>query len=350
MGAHNRLIIKIGLFKVRSNMKKILFAGLLLFATANLCSAQVEAYPQGNGVNIEGYTLPSTLVKVTVTEEREVVLRGPYARYASQYLGVVGAAQSDKENYKVLGVSVTFIEEPDPDQTYMFDDKTGTPVKMFRWLSATAPKGDKAPQDADYKGAQLGNQNPFTDVGVSLYGTTQESPEEQTVLGAAKSADQLASEAAQIIYKIRQKRIEILCAEQGENVFGSGLEAALKEMQKIEDDYVALFLGKRYTQVTEKTFYVAPESLGSRAVAFRFSPAKGVVNSTDLSGQPYYLEFKEASNSNSLIPPKKASTRTIPIRIPKMANVTLIDPSGKTMSTIRIPVYQFGLITDAPVV
>lgn len=331
-------------------MKKLLFAASLIFAAVGVCSAQVEAYPQGNGVNIEGYTLPSTLVKVTVTEEREVVLRGPYARYASQYLGVVGAAQSDKENYKVLGVSVSFIEEPDPDQTYMFDDKTGAPVKMFRWLSATAPAGDKAPQDADYKNAQLGNQNPFTDVGVSLYGKTKESPEEQTVLGAAKSPDQLASEAAQTIYKIRQKRIEIICAEQGENVYGNGLQAALDEMQKLEDDYVALFLGKRYVQVTEKTFYVAPEKLGGRTVAFRFSNAKGVVSSTDLSGQPYYLEFQEAGASKALVTPKKASSRTIPIRIPKMVNVSLIDPQGKVNSTLRIPVYQFGSISDAPVV
>lgn len=332
------------------SMKRILIAASVLCLAMNACFAQVEAYPQGNGVNIEGYTLPSTLVKVTVTEEREVVLRGPYARYASQYLGVVGAAQSDKENYKVLGVSVSFIEEPDPNQTYMFDDKTGAPVKMFRWLSAKAPAGDKAPQDADYKDAQLGNQNPFTDVGVSLYGKTKESPEEQVVLGAAKSADQLASDAAQIIYKIRQKRIEILCAEQGENVYGTGLQAALDEMKKIEDDYVALFLGKRYVQVTERVFYVAPESLGARTVAFRFSDSKGVVNSTDLSGQPYYLEFKEAENSSTLATPKRAATRTIPIRIPKMVNVSLTDPSGKMMSTLRIPVYQFGTITDAPVV
>jgi len=331
-------------------MKRFLVAVSLFCAAVNLCYAQVEAYPQGNGVNIEGYTLPSTLVKVTVTEEREVVLRGPYARYASQYLGVVGAAQSDKENYKVLGVSVSFIEEPDPDQTYMFDDKTGAPVKMFRWLSARAPEGDKAPQDADYNGGQLGNQNPFTDVGVSLYGKTQESPEERTVLGAAKSADQLASEAAQLIYKIRQKRIEILCAEQGENVYGTGLQAALDEMQKIEDDYVALFLGKRYVQVTERTFYVAPEAIDARTVAFRFSDSKGVVSAADLSGQPYYLEFKEAGNSSSLQTPRRAASRTIPIRIPKMVNVILTDPSGKMMNTLRIPVYQFGTIADAPVV
>lgn len=324
---------------------------LILIAAAALASvaatAQISAYKHGVSASVDGYSLPRTIVEVLVVQEREVIIRGPYARYASQYLGVSGAPMTDRETYKILGAQMNWSTEPDPTQIYAIDDKTGAMSKVFSWLPAQVQKQTELPADADFLGAQLGGRTPFSDVGTSTIVENNNALAVERTSAVEKSAEQMAADAAAVIFKIRKRRIELICAEQGENIFGAGLKAALEEMDKIEKEYVALFLGKRYVQRTEHRVNVMPEAGKNRVVAFRFNPTKGVVSAADLSADPVNLEFAPIATL-SAPSGRRLAGKTIQYRVPQIEHVTLTNGTT-TFATENIPIFQKGVMVEAPV-
>ena len=355
-------------------MKKTTFYRTLctvgLTAVAAVCggnaSAQVSAYPQGTGSGtVAGYTLPRTGVNVTLVVEREVILRGPYAKFASQYLGISGAAMSDKQNYRIIDASLGYCEEPDPTQTYHLDQPVDAQSKVFHWLSATPPRKALL-ADAEYRDAAIGNHNPFTDVSLDpLYGTTVERSALADSAGfgmlpvnrvstVEKSTEQMASDAANAIFTLRKRRFDLVTGEMGENVFGAGLGAALKEMDRLESEYLALFVGKRYTQRIVRTFSVLPPAKGTGIVC-RFSPTKGVVPESDLSGRPIVIEMTAEAGastggaSGALTGTSKKGVVSVRYRVPAVQTVRLVDGNDE-LARERIPVFQLGGTTYAPVV
>ncbi|HAY31196.1 DUF4831 family protein, partial [Alistipes sp.] len=58
-----------------------------------------------------------------------------------------------------------------------------------------------------------------------------------------KSAESMAADAANMIFSLRRHRLDLVTGEAGENVFGGGLKAALDEISRLEQEYLALFLG-----------------------------------------------------------------------------------------------------------
>lgn len=341
-------------------------AACLAVTVMTPAAAQISAFAQGVGSRtIDGYTLPRTVVTVTMAVEREVILRGPYAKFASQYLGISGAAMSDKQNYRIIDASLGYYEEPDPAQTYHLDQPVDAQSKVFRWLSSAVPPQKPLLADAEFLGAAIGNNNPFTDVSLDpLYGTTTEQsgladndsfgelPVNRTST-VEKSTEQMAADAAKAIFTLRKRRFDLVTGETGENVFGAGLEAALKEMDRIESEYLALFIGKRYTQRMVKTFSVLPSAKGTTIVC-RFSPTRGVVPDTDLSGRPIVIEMTAEASDNGPAAGgtdggSKKGAVSVRYRVPAVQTIKLVDGNDE-LARERIPVFQLGSVTSAPVV
>ncbi len=351
-------------------MKKTTFysrAALVFAAVAGLCGtarAQVSAFPQGGGAGtVDGYTLPRTVVEATLVIEREVILRGPYAKFAAQYLGISGAAMSDKQNYRIIDATLGYAEEPDPAQTYHLDRPVEAGSRVFHWLSVDRPQ-QPLRVDGDFQGAAIGNNNPFRDVSLSpLYGSTTvqsgladgegfgELPVNRTSV-VEKSTEQMAAEAANAIFTLRKRRFDLVTGEVGDGVFGAGLEAALKEMERIESEYLALFVGKRYTQRLVRTFSVLPPAKGTGIVC-RFSISKGVVADSDLAGRPIVIEMtpetEAANDAASHAGGAKKGAVNVRYRIPAVQIVRLVDGTEE-LARERIPVFQLGRVTAVPVV
>ncbi len=327
-------------------MKRLFFT---LFAAAFMCSgasAQISAFPIETTWGVEGYTLPRTVIVVSVTQQREVIIRGPYARYAAEYLGVTGAPMSDRETYSILGASLSWSAEPDPNQVYGLDPKKSGDVKVFNWLAPSAELSTTAHlEDVDFLDAKFGGRTPFKDMGTS---TVVENSLGQSVFNSSaveKSEQQMAADAASIIFKLRKRRVELITAELGENVFGAGMDAALKEIARLEEEYVSLFLGKRMVQKNEVKFLVIPNAADQRAVAFRFTPEGGVVSASDLTATPVSIEFKSLDSGAQA--QDKAVRGGVTYRIPQLCEVTLND-GVKVLTQSNIPIFQKGVLHTAP--
>lgn len=327
-------------------MKKAVVLVLCVVASWG-ATAQVSAYKQGVGAAADGYVLPRTVVTGTVTVEREVIVRGPYARFAAQYLGVTGAPMSDKESYKILGAALSWTTEPDPAFAFTIEDKGGAVAKVFRWLDPVVVEQPAVAADKNFEGAKIGNLPPFTDLGTSTWvDRSQGGLAVDRTSAVEKSTEQLAADAAGVIFRIRKSRLDLITGESGEYVFGEGLRAAIEEMARLEQEYLSLFLGKRYVQRTTHRFSALPEVGKNRVVAFRFSETKGFAESSDLSVPAYNLEFKaEEAQAASVT---KRSGKMVLYRIPSVERVTLTNGT-ETLASERVPVFQKGVMVETPV-
>lgn len=315
-------------------MKKILLTTLAIFISATAL-AQIPVYKQGAPEGVTGYALPRTVITVTVTQEREVIIRGPYARYAAKYLGVLTVPMNDKESYRLISSEISFSTEPDPAEIYAMSIKKGDPTMGLDWITSTVTETRVLNCIDRAVNANL----PLKDLSLLL------APVDRGTSSLEKSAEQMAAEAADAIYRIRRKRVELITGDIGEATYGAGLKDALKEMDRLEEEYTALFTGRRHVEVTTKQFSVLPEMSKDRITAFRFNDTKGAVPVSDLSGRPINLEL----TTEGIAPASnKQSGRVITYRVPQVSIVKLTD--GQTvLTTQRVPIYQNGNYISVPV-
>lgn len=238
-------------------MKKLITAVAALFLCGTLCAqnykiARVEAYETADGIVVPDMTTP---LAVDLSVECENFVAGPYARYAQKYLGV-RATLSDKKVYDVTAAEVAILSGG------------GYPVAGVL-PAATSEALGFGGTDSEF--AKILPDRTSTQV---------------------LSAEAAAQAAAAEIFRLRRQRIELISGEEGENVFGAGLQSALDELKALEEAYTALFLGKR--TVTRRTvrYVVRPSADRTSYIVCRFSPQEGILPANDLSGDVVLLQIR----------------------------------------------------------
>lgn len=342
----------------------------LMLATFQQAGAQaVRSTKASTGSTVEGnsvtYNLPQTAITVKIVAQRETIKKGPYARFAQKYLGVV-APLTDKELYTIQGASLSYAEEADPSATYILDNPDKSLFKLYtstiEGFAPAKPNGQLPDEqrfmgknDTEYVFKDLGIKPLIDERVTTTYSNIQNDTGFVSVPIDKKetvelSLEDMAAEAANTIFTLRKRRFDLVTGEAGENVFGAGLQAAIDEMKRIEDEYIALFLGKRFIQPVVRKYEVVPEAGKNTVVVCRFSDSGGLLPDNDLSGRPIVLE---------LTPEKKAQTTTVPrigkdprgvvyYRVADIAQCRLVDGKQVIVSE-RIPVYQFGSVVEVPV-
>ncbi|MDR0953998.1 MAG: DUF4831 family protein [Rikenellaceae bacterium] len=333
---------------------KHLFFGLCLVLcvsiSAHLSGQSTRATALVPGTPVVGnavvYRLPQTVLNVTITLRHESVKRGPYARYAQQYLGSV-APLSDKEIYSLVGATLTGTSEADPSAVYVLEspekslfDLYYTDAEGFIAFDGSQPTGTVAltPETTIYPPTEG-----FDGVLVDKNSAT------------ASGLEEAAAEAAQALFTLRKRRFDLVTGEAGENVYGAGMEAALREMQRLEEEYIALFMGKRSVQIETRTLQVVPEKGKNTLIVCRFTEEGGLLPDSDLTGRPIVLELTPENKTEALAVPRAATTTgrggtqgTVFLRMADVVRCRLID--DKTiLLTQRVPIYQFGEIAEVPV-
>ena len=212
-----------------------------LLAFALLLSGGVSAQNpyislQGANETAGGLTVaqPRTILAVDVTVEHDVTLSGPYARYAQKYLGV-RAPLTDKTVWSVTGAQIALLD----GDTYL--NAVAPAPASTRVLSHTA---------SENKFARL--QPDKTDM-------------------TTPALEDAARTAAAQIFSLRRHRIELVTGEAGENVFGEGLKAALEEIDRLEQSYLELFLGKRIVSTETRRYVVCPQADKKQYIVCRFT-------------------------------------------------------------------------------
>lgn len=298
------------------------------------------------------YALPVTTLTLKVEVQQESFYAGPYASYAQKFLNL-DVRDSDEVTSAVTSIELIPGVEADPKALFTCDAENATLLALssqglialqnrteseslsWRFLppvhtgfegSISSP--DKLETRITYKKIQ--GENGIIQV-----------PVEHKVK-QAKSLEDKAAEAAEMVLKVRKDRLNIVSGDTDASYSGEAMSAALKELDRFEEEYLALFRGHSIKRTNVYYFDVTPDPQlkNQRYLAFRLTDTGPIPEGS--KGIPYYLELEPQPMLFPEDNRAKAKTTVIRYRIPVVCNVRLTS-EGKRLLEARVPVYQLGM-------
>ena len=344
-------------------MKTSIFTTILiLFAVSVFASPKDDKkkeVPGATGI-VEGviYSLPETGIRVKVKATREKFVHGPFQSYAQKLLGIDNAPVTDADHWTIDGLTLETFIQPDADQVRKALGSVAqlvslTDAGVIAGINSVTKSSESAITTQSFILKEPGDRVNFTDLSIwSFYSPADTTKRFKMV---SKNPDQKAAEAAETIFNLRNSRFSLLTNANNEPLpDGKSFEIMRDELAKMEENYLALFIGKSTKQCYEFSFdYIPGEKTAKGEVFFRFSDDRGVLPKTDLSGRPIVIEVvknddlaaKQNSLSTSANP--EAGRSGVFYRIPGMAEIRILDGS-KPLATARTPIAQFGTVAPVP--
>lgn len=269
----------------------MLMAMLLIYPAAAQRKSKTEtpALP----IILEGisYSLPQTGIRVIVEARQKTFVPGPYAMYSEQLLGIRDVKTQPYTLWEMEEVRFETFAEPDPGNTYKATGGAAaflqlTPAGILAGINSNAEIKACLP---DHSGSfALTNQAP---------GLVFHNLFDNPTLTGRSSADQRAIHAASRILKARNTRFEIAAGLLDEfHPDGEAYEESIEELQRIEEELLALFVGKSVTKNYSFAFDYVPQAPATGEVIFRFDETRGFLPKSDLSGKPVMIDVERDEN------------------------------------------------------
>jgi hypothetical protein len=318
------------------------------------------------------YGLPRTVLTFTVDFERIIEKPGPYARYASDLLGLEKVITAENESWTIESISVNSHDELDPSEYYIIESNSlfqtnVLSLKKEGLILDLNPALLNSSGNIHLTNEQDINQFPARDLGSDEYYMVQSDTAYKRltidssfvrvpyVVEKKKrlTTDQLAERAAKRLMEMREGKHLILTGEA--NVFPQS-DASILEMNRLEKEYMELFTGKTIKQKVSYTYNIIPNRDGDnkQLVLFQFSEITGPLSAGSKGGNPVTLEIVPEQKTKDLAMIKKQKPETsekvydkLYYRVPDMVSLKIISGQEVLLNTRRL-VFQFGQVVQLP--
>lgn len=313
---------------------------LVIFGLKSVGQEQIITENQASIV----YSLPKKIIDIQIEVEKTTQKPGIYFQYSERYLATNQVILEEKTSYQLKSILLSTHSVADPKRMYVIQ-----PVKksMLNYISVnnkgilcgvnTATKSsDFSPVDSDKK---LYSSNLNTSTILPL-------GEEYLMAG---SVAKLAEGAAKQIYRIRESRLSLLTGDiEHLPADGASMQTMIEGLNKSEKELTELFVGKTIITTEKQTISISADSAMMNVIAFRLSTFKGLVDATDLSGNPYYLSiYPEKIKQNPADPKlKNDKSEFINTILPAKTNIEISD-GIKPICNITTDMPQFGVVIPA---
>lgn len=329
---------------------------LVLLGVSAAAPAQILTKVTGSPSGTVVYSLPVTSINFCVDAVREDFIAGPYAQYAKKYMGSE-ARTSNEVNYYLKKIKVVPYLEADPAVCISVNlKKEGAGDSFLKLCSQglVVASDSYTGKEEVWRFPSLAGNDQFAGKDVENNLSTTTTTLYKTVKTAAgyekvavsqsqvveKSSEKKAAETAATIFKLRNMRMAIVTGDTDATYSGEAMEAAIKELLRMEEEYMSLFYGTTVESVQTMNFDVVPQAgnKDNMYVAFRLSDTEGLLPASDLSGRPIVLDLQLDKQVSSGVASGKNG---IMYRVPRIATARVLDGSQMLLQT-RIPMYQFG--------
>lgn len=337
----------------------VLFISLIMTSYGQVSVKKVD----GNNINSSTpgfyYSLPQTVLKVDIVYEKIQSLKGPLSSYATEYLGINDYISTDEFKYNLINVDLTSFSESDPNQLYFvqFPTEKAKDAKLNSFtfsdlggLVAYNAEAVKPPVSENvitentfiYSEGEDGfpymsqyNKRKKTDTVVRTINI------DTVVINrfmfksswVDKSDADKAKDAALQIEKLRESRYNLVSGYHEVN-FGSSIIYMDHQLQKMEDQYLELFIGKTIKTIHNRTVYFVPDEKNNSHELLSFSDGKSVII--------------RIATENDVTPEGTTSTiNNIFYRIPAPAGID-ISSGNINYYTGRTTINQLGSIATVP--
>jgi hypothetical protein len=259
--------------------------------------------PAGNGIY---YALPRTVLRIDLVLKVEERAKGPLSEYAEKYLGIKDAIRFDNTNFEISETIISIAVEPDSDEVYYVEMGTRDSRDPRMLLLDVNEKGFLISAnniDANStKAATINNQLVFDGIGHTSGNGTDFAITEMvniftdTIIRRVavdtamleqlhfrtraldKPTQDLANEILDKIEEVREARFRLLTGFQETPYEMETIRYMDEQLQKAEEEYIAMFRGKTFTYFETYTYYFTPSKKqeNSAMPVFMFSTSSGV--------------------------------------------------------------------------
>ena len=311
------------------------------------------------------YALPKTNINFMVEAVRTDIVPGPYHNYAEKYIGISNVPHSQISQWEITNININSFNDIDTKQYYVLNPSGKFSINIDKLIKNKIVFPVISMVKNEYENQFYGRNNDsqgvvFKDLSVTKYigeekVTYFKRVQKDSVFAKIpviktqsvyKTFENKAEEAASFIFMIREKRFELLSGMADYYPDGKALEVALAELNRLENEYLDLFIGKTYKSTYSANFVFSPsiKQLNQPNILFRFNEDKGILPANDLSGRPIIIELDKQNNFeilSHLIYNDSTKNDNIYYRLPELTQVSVFD-SNALLAKRKIKVYQFG--------
>lgn len=309
------------------------------------------------------YALPKTRVFITATAVHTTFTPGPYVRYAKSQLGIEGAQTSPSTTWEIENIELNRIIEPDPDHFYSIKEEGKhclfnetlilqeqgyllfpSDINSFQYYNTPELESVQTIQHTDlsirpfYAKPKNASKQPGSNTSI---------PTKQSNL-SLKSTQEKANEAATFLFKIRKRRFKLLSGQYEVFPEAYALETSIAELNKLEQEYISLFIGTTSTDTIQRMFSFTPvaNEKTQRFIPFKFSEEAGFIASNDAQGTPIIFEITNLETTNhikSLALPSAVGPHQdiIFYRLSERASLKVLQGTNILLEA-ELPISQFG--------
>ena len=307
------------------------------------------------------YSLPKTVFKIDIVYEKIEEIAGPLADYTTEYLGVNNYISSSKTEYFVKNVDVSSYNVSDPNQLYFVQypierskDENVTSFSLsdigglLAYNAEPINKKQKADvitdqtfifESGDKDFSYMSQYNRQKKIDTIIRTINIDTVTINRFLFKSswidKSIDDKAKDAALEIEKIRESRYHLMSGYQEVN-YGNSIIFMNNQLQKLENSYLELFLGKKIVSVDSKTLYFDPSKVKKGDELIKFADGSSVV-----------IKIIPDNISNALPEAPSYKSNAIYYRIPASVDVT-VSCKNEVFFNGKFVVNQLGSISTAP--
>jgi hypothetical protein len=360
-------------------MNKIFFLTALLLISATGTKAQIRVSKVGSAsINSESdglfYALPQTVIQVDILVNKIQKVKGPYAEYADQMLGLSNSTSVNSTEYELKDVRLTAFNEPDPTEYYFIQmpnkQKDRKAIELFLTsdgiisgvgIPAQAASNKKQHSidlsDARVDIPEFANPSVFERMDtvikrISLDTTIIEQKFFRKT-SAAKSVEQKAREAAEFILKLDESMYNLINGYQEVNYEKGTMEFMYNQMKSMKQDYLELFKGIKNVSGETFTFYFVVDKNNPNENLCKFSISKGILPKNATTGDIIQIQASSLNKTSTV----KAEFEKLALfqreahglyyRIPDKANVA-IKIGGQVKIETPFVINQFGVVAFLP--
>ena len=113
------------------------------------------------------------------------------------------------------------------------------------------------------------------------------------------------------------------------------------EIERLEQSYLELFLGKRVVTTETRRYVVYPQSDKKQYIVCRFSAAAGLLPESDLSGDMVLLQIEPSGNTATAVEASAKESNTVTCRVADPSVCTVI-AGGREYARAVLPLFEFG--------
>lgn len=327
-------------------MRKLTTLFIAVLSATTIATAQQAQRLTATKANAYGlaYTLPNTVIDITIEAEFTREEPGEFYKYALKYLNVSDPVTEPTLSASIKSVTISTRGVADPEKRYLITLKSNqAPYIILGEDNMPLSINTEKIYVADYPDIPMERQAEPT----PLQTEAARQVITQEMLQSHSSAKR-AELAAEQIYTLRQSRTDLITGQADQMPpDGEAMKLIMDNIEAQEQALMAMFVGTKssYTQV--RTFTINPQDNINRQIIARISATGGIVDANDLSGFPVYFTLKEI-NRGELPVNEKGEQLSFPkggiaYTIPGQAQVT-VTSQGKELVSEVVDLAQLGIV------